>query len=116
MDILALRGAITVSANRADEILAATAELLRAMADANDLVPERIVFLFFTATPDLDAAFPASAAARLGWGDVPRMGAVEVAVPGAPERCVRVLALVRGAGPGKPVYLRDARALVEAAG
>ena len=68
----------------------------------------------FTATPDLDADFPAHAARRLGWHDVPLLGAVEVGVPGAMPRVVRVLLTVNGVPSGlrlEPAYLDGAAAL-----
>ena len=93
--IAAVRGAVQADGNTATAIVAATARLLRALIDANDLVPERIVSALFTATPDLDADFPAHAARQLGWADVPLLGAREMGVAGAPERVVRVLLTVR---------------------
>src|SRR6185295_7301895 len=68
----------------------------------------------FTATPDLDSDFPAHAARRLGWTDVPLLGAMEMAVPGALPRVVRVLLTVSGAPAGRrlaPVYLEGAARL-----
>jgi monofunctional chorismate mutase len=112
--IAAVRGAITVPENTAEAIRAATARLLTALIDANRLEPERIVSALFTATPDLDADFPAHAARRLGWTEVPLLGAREMAVPGALPRVVRVLITVSGIAPGarlSPVYLDGAAAL-----
>lgn len=113
MDIHAVRGATTVPANEAEAIIRRTAELLEEMAARNRFTPEQIVFLFFTATPDLNAAFPARAAARLGWTAVPRLDAQEIDVPGALPRCVRVLALVKGLASVEHVYLHEARRLSE---
>jgi chorismate mutase len=45
----------------------------------------------FTTTPDLTASFPAEAVRHMGWDHVPLLGAVEMAKPGAPGRCIRVL-------------------------
>ena len=84
--IAAVRGAIQVSENRADLVQAGTARLLTELLSRNALEPSQIVSAIFTATPDLDADFPAHAARRLGWTDVPLLGAVEIAVPGALPR------------------------------
>ena len=81
-DIAAVRGAVQVVANRADDIREATARLLLALLAANRLAVSDIVSAIFTATPDLDADFPAHAARRLGWTDVPLLGAAEVARSG----------------------------------
>ncbi|MBE3591104.1 MAG: chorismate mutase [Firmicutes bacterium] len=113
MDIHAVRGATTVPANDAEAIILRTAELLQEMAARNRFTPEQIVFLLFTATPDLNAAFPARAAARLGWAAVPRLDAQEMDVPDALPRCVRVLAVVRGIERAEHVYLHEARRLGE---
>jgi prephenate dehydrogenase len=110
----AVRGAVQVSANRAPEIREATARLLVALLRVNRLVPSQIVSAVFTATPDLDADFPAHAARRLGWSAVPLLGAREMGVPGALPRVVRVLLTVAGVRGGRrltPVYLGGASAL-----
>jgi chorismate mutase len=87
-----IRGATTVSANDAASITAATAELLRVLRDLNKLKPEDIAYVWFTVTPDLDAAFPADAArGGLGWTEVPLICGREIPVPGALAMCVRVL-------------------------
>ena len=112
--IAAVRGAISVRANRAADIREATARLLETMIRRNGFTPEKIVSAVFTATPDLTADFPAHAARRLGWTDVPLLGAVELAVPHAPKRIVRVLLTLRGVPRGVkliPVYLDEAAAL-----
>ena len=57
-----IRGATSVQTNDAPSILAATRELLKEIVAANDLTVEDLVSVIFTATPDLDAAYPARAA------------------------------------------------------
>jgi prephenate dehydrogenase len=112
--VAAVRGAISVRANRAADIRDATARLLKALLERNALTPDRIVSAVFTATPDLTADFPAHAARRLGWTDVPLLGAVELDVPGAPARIVRVLLTLRDVPLGArlvPVYLDRAALL-----
>jgi chorismate mutase len=91
MPIRGLRGAAVAEANTREAILAATAELLAAMVDSNGLDLADVASVFFTATPDLDAAFPALAARQLGWRDTALMCAQEIAVPGSLARCIRVL-------------------------
>src|SRR5207247_7476328 len=73
-----------------------------------------IVSGIFTATADLDAEFPAHAARKLGWDDVPLLCAREIDVPGSLARVIRVLLTVSGVPAGKrlaPVYLDGAAAL-----
>jgi len=86
-----IRGATTVEHNDRDEILAATTELLAVIVRLNGLRSEDVAYVLFTVTADLDAEFPAFAARELGWTDVPLMCGQEIPVPGALERCIRVL-------------------------
>lgn len=109
-----LRGATTAAANTSQAILEATAELLRALQEANAFAPEDVESAIFTSSPDLTADYPARAARQLGWVDVPLLGAQEVAVPGGLPRCIRVLLhfhTAKPAGALKHMYLRDAAKL-----
>lgn len=109
-----IRGAISVEENSPVAIATAVAELLEAIKAENDFTLEDVAGVFFTATPDLDAAFPAGAARDLGWDKVPLLCAVEMNVPGSLPRCIRVLILVNtalGADQVRHVYLREARNL-----
>lgn len=109
-----IRGATTVEANTAEDILEATEEMLRALVALNDLDLDLVASAVFTTTPDLTATFPAIAARDLGWCDVPLLCAHEMAVPGALAKVVRVLLHVntgRSAAEVRHVYLRGARAL-----
>lgn len=110
----ALRGAITVPRNDGEEIVSATTELLDALISRNAVDGDDLVSLIFTATPDLDAEFPAIAARRLGLAHVPLLCSVELDVQGAMPRCVRVLAHLYtelGSDQLQHVYLREAREL-----
>lgn len=112
--LVALRGATDVRANDAAAIVAATEELLRTLFERNGVGHDDLVSLVFTATPDLDAEFPAVAARKLGLSDVPLLDAAEIAVAGAPPRIIRVLAHLYSDRPSanlRHVYLGDARAL-----
>jgi chorismate mutase len=109
-----IRGATTVEANSREAILEATAELLAAMVKANGIKPEDVASAFFTTTPDLNAEFPALAARRLGWNDVPLLCGHEMAVAGGLPMCLRILLHVntdKRADQILHVYLRGARVL-----
>jgi chorismate mutase len=109
-----LRGATTATANTSEAILQATEELLRALQTANGFAPEDVESAIFTSSPDLTAEYPARAARRLGWTDVPLLGAAEVAVPGGIPRCIRILLHFYTAKPPrelKHTYLREAAKL-----
>jgi chorismate mutase len=110
----AIRGATTVDEDDASAIRTATAELLRRIVAVNDLTPADVISALFTLTPDLRSAFPAHAARELGWTDVALLCTMEIPVPGAIARCIRVLLHVETTTPRKQlrhVYLRGARAL-----
>jgi chorismate mutase len=113
MRLFALRGAITVERNDAEEILAATDELMHELMVRNGLDAGDLVSCLFTLTQDLDAEFPAKAARRMGLSAVPLICAREVPVPGSLPRVIRVLVHYY-ADPdhvSRHVYLRDARSL-----
>jgi len=113
MRLFALRGATSVESNDADAILAATERLMRELMDRNELRPDAMVSCVFTATPDLDAQFPAVAARRIGLDSVPLLCAQEIPVPGSLPRVIRVLVHCYGPEGHAPhhAYLGEARAL-----
>ena len=89
-----IRGATTVDSNTKEAILAATSELLQKMMKDNGVVKEQIACVFFTTTTDLNAAFPAQAARRLGWSEVALLCGHEMNVPGSLAKCLRNLMMV----------------------
>jgi chorismate mutase len=107
----AIRGAITVTENTACAIEEATRTLLREIERRNGLTPEDVISAFFSLTPDLNATFPARAARTIGWDAVPMIDTIEVDVPGALPRTIRVLLHVETAAPVRHVYLREAAQL-----
>lgn len=91
MNCRGIRGATTVEANDPAAITAATRQLLERMVDANSLSVDNIASVTFTATPDLDAAYPARAAREIGWAKIPLLCVQEMNVAGSLPRCLRVL-------------------------
>jgi chorismate mutase len=89
--VRAIRGATQLEANTAAAMESATKELLLEMLRANDLTPSDLISVFLTVTPDLNAAFPAAFAREVGFEAVPLLCAVEIGVPGALERVLRVM-------------------------
>jgi chorismate mutase len=109
-----IKGATTVERNTREAILAATTELLSRMVELNDVQPDDIASAIFSTTPDLNAEFPAVAARRMGWTDVPLSCVHEMDVPGSLRMCLRILLHVnttRSAREIVHVYLRGARVL-----
>ncbi len=91
MSVRAIRGATQVSANSEAAIAAGTQELVREMMAANNLDPHSIISVLFTASPDLTGAFPAASVRSMGLEDTPLICAVEIDVPGALQRTIRVM-------------------------
>ncbi|MFI7418385.1 chorismate mutase [Nonomuraea sp. NPDC049684] len=112
--VRAIRGAIQVDADDRDSIIQGTTELVQAIMERNSLTTDDVISVLFTATPDLTSEFPALAARKLGFHDVPLICCTEIDVPGALPRVVRLMAHVETDRPRaemQHVYLRGAVAL-----
>lgn len=86
-----IRGAIRAKANTKESIFEATRILLLKIIEANRIDLDDIASVFFTATVDLNADYPAYAARDLGWTAVPLLCAREMDVPGGMSRVIRIL-------------------------
>jgi len=115
MAVRGVRGATTTIIDQKIEVLEATHELLKTILETNPtMLMEDIASCFFTVTDDLESAFPAEAARKMGWRTVPLMCAREIGVTGGLQRCIRVLIHWNTDLPQEKiqhVYLRDARSL-----
>jgi chorismate mutase len=118
MPVRGIRGATTAEANTAEAITEATQEILVELTRLNDLDQDEICFAYFTTTHDLTAEFPAYAARRLGWLEVPLLCGHDMDVPLPNSRavpmCIRILLLYNTAKPQSAMrfaYLRGAKAI-----
>ena len=114
MLVRGIRGAITVNSNTKEEIIEITKELLITLQRENNFKIEDIVSVFFSATSDLNAAFPAQAARELGWDRIPLFDMQEIEVPGSLPRCIRILVQIncqKSLQEIKHCYLRGAKIL-----
>ncbi|TNY37631.1 chorismate mutase [Thermomonospora catenispora] len=114
MAVRAIRGATQVDADERDLILEATTELVSEVMRRNELTTDDVISVIFTLTPDLTAEFPALAARKLGFHEVPLLCASELNVPHAMPRVIRLMAHVETDKPRSAiqhVYLRGATAL-----
>lgn len=113
--VRSIRGATTVSENTIPAIREAVSELLEAIATHNQLNPEDIINVIFTATRDLDAIFPAAIAReRPDWENVPLLDVQQMHVKGSLERCIRILIQINTPKPQIQIhhsYLRQAQNL-----
>lgn len=114
MNVQALRGATTLEVDESDHLLARVEELLGEMITRNSLQNSDLISILFTATPDIHSVFPAVAARKMGYGDVPLMCAKELDISGAMPLCVRIMMHIntdRARGDLRHVYLEQARSL-----
>lgn len=111
MTLRAIRGAIQVESNTPEAIADGVKELLPAILEANRLGSEEVISVILTCTPDLNAAFPAAFAREIGFGAVPLLCAVEMDVPGALPRVIRVMLHAELAAVANHIYLRGATVL-----
>ena len=118
MPVRGIRGATTAYENTAESITDATEELLREIVMLNDLDPQELAFCYLTTTHDLNAEFPALAARRIGWLDVPLLCGHDMNVklpnPRGVPMCIRVLILYNTPRPQQSIrfaYLRGAQAI-----
>ncbi|MEA5443160.1 chorismate mutase [Cyanobium gracile] len=114
LELRALRGATTASANSGEAIAEAVAELIEELLQRNDLAGDRVLSVTFSVTADLDACFPAAIARRRSdWGQVALLDCQQMAVAGDLPRCIRLLAhawMEAGRAVVHP-YLREAARL-----
>jgi chorismate mutase len=113
-----IRGATTAATNTAEAITEATEELLRELVFLNNLDTADICFAYFTTTRDLTAEYPAFAARKIGWLDVPLLCGhdmdVQLPNPRGVPMCVRVLLLFNTPRPQSAMrfaYMRGAQAI-----
>ena len=108
-----MRGAVAPVENTREGISAATRRLLEQLLAENSLTAGDLVFVLFSATKDLNAAYPAAAARTLpGFDSVPMLCLQEMAVEGSMDRCLRVLATISAPKQDvRHVYLDDAAGL-----
>ena len=114
MAVRAVRGATQLEADVREHMLERVAEMVTDVMESNGLVVDDFISVIFTATSDLVSEFPAYAARRLGFGDVPLLCARELEIEGSLPRTVRMMAHVETDLPRADVthvYLHGAAAL-----
>lgn len=94
MVVRAVRGATQVTHDDRESVLEATRELVVRVLKDNDLTPDDVVSIVFTATRDIVSVAPALAARQLGLHEVALICAQEMWVEGSMPLVVRLLAHV----------------------
>ena len=114
MSVRAVRGATQLDSDDREHMLERVAEMVLDVMACNDLAVDDFISVIFTATSDLVSEFPAYAARRLGFHDIPLICARELEVAGSMPRVVRMLAHVESDLPRSEithVYLHGAAGL-----
>jgi chorismate mutase len=112
--VRAVRGATQLEEDVREHLLERVAEMVVDVMSANGLDVDDFISVIFTATSDLVSEFPAYAARRLGFGEIPLLCARELEIDGSMPRVVRMLAHVETDLPRADithVYLHGAAAL-----
>jgi chorismate mutase len=94
MAVRAVRGATQLDEDSREHMLDRVAEMVLDVMESNGLEVDDFISVIFTATSDLVSEFPAYAARRLGFGDVPLICARELEIAGSMPRVVRMMAHV----------------------
>ena len=89
-----IRGANVVKENSKPAIFESTRAVLDQIFELNNVTIDDIAAIYFTLTPDLNAAFPADVARQMGITSVPLLCIQEIGVPGSLEKVVRILMLI----------------------
>ena len=115
MKISAIRGAITVDSNTIEDIKNATVELFTTVIKENNLTPENIAFLNFSATKDINKVYPAKfIRTELGITTIPMMCYQEMDVENSLKMCIRLLIVtntINSEFEAKHIYLKGAKIL-----
>lgn len=114
MSVRAVRGATQLTSDTREEMLERVAEMVTEVMTVNGLDVDDFISVIFTATSDLVAEFPAYAARRLGFGEIPLLCARELEIAGSMPRVVRMMAHIESDRPRSEithVYLHGAAAL-----
>ena len=110
----AVRAATQLEEDVRDHMLERVAEMVTDVMESNGLEVDDFISVIFTATSDLVSEFPAYAARRLGFGDVPLICARELEIERSMPRVVRMMAHIETDLPRAELthcYLHGAAAL-----
>lgn len=114
MNILSIRGAITIEQNTRECIIKNSEELLKQILIENDILKDDIINIIFSATKDVTKAYPAIATRNLGITDCPIMCTQELNIEGSLPMCIRIMLTIKSNKTKKDIkhiYLKDAKKL-----
>lgn len=89
-----IRGAACVEEDTREQILKTSLNLFETIMKNNEIRPEQVSAVFMTVTPDIRSAFPAEGIrCQEVFRLIPVLCSQEIPVPGALEKCLRILVL-----------------------
>ncbi|WP_268257781.1 MULTISPECIES: (d)CMP kinase [Thermoanaerobacterium] len=107
-----MRGAITTE-NTKEAIFHDTISLIDEIFRINKIKSSDVISIFFTATKDIDAAYPAEALRHNGISNIPMMCFQEMNVKKSLEKCIRVVVFINCEDDKevKHIYMKNAKLL-----
>lgn len=110
--IKAIRGAITTE-NTREQIFLDTITLINEILNVNKIKINDIVSIIFSATKDINEAYPAEAVRSMGIDSIPMMCFQEMYVKDSLQKCIRVIVFLNCDNSKEiiHVYLKDAKKL-----
>lgn len=104
----AIRGAITVNADTADEIKENVKLLLNEITKENSLSLENVICVMFSSTTDIRSYYPAKAAREVGFFNCALYSSLEPEIEDSLPLCIRVMVLAEIEDNPKHIYLKGA--------
>lgn len=89
-----VRGAITVKQNSKNAIFNAAKKLIKEIFNRNQINIDNVISIIFTATPDLNSAYPAAAVREMGYDQIPLMCYQEMDVINSLKKCIRCMVYI----------------------
>ncbi|MCK1991315.1 chorismate mutase [Peribacillus muralis] len=90
--IRGIRGATTVEQDTETEVIAAAEKLMAEIIQVNEIDPDMVASVFFSATDEIRSVFPAKALRKFdGWTYVPVTCMKEIPVSNSLPFCIRVM-------------------------
>ncbi|MEF2095737.1 chorismate mutase [Bacillus sp. CFBP9009] len=90
--IRGIRGATTVERDKEMEVISAAEKLMAEIIQVNEIDPEMVASVFFSATEEIRSVFPAKALRKFeGWTYVPVTCMKEIPVSNSLPFCIRVM-------------------------
>lgn len=112
--MIAIRGATTVNEDTKEDISSAAIELMSAIIESNNLMPEEVISVIFSCTEDIKSDYPGKYIREyFKWNKIAFMHFNEMDVQDSLKKCIRVMLLINREHSDDInfIYLNNAREL-----